>query len=235
MMTAGLEPSPEAFESWYADLMGERPQVGAHLAGVLERPELVHVAPRLAQAYQAIARSLEQDGTLYLCGNGGSMADALHISGEMLKSFKAPRPLPQALAERLRQQPEGEPLLRHLQFGLRAHVLGCNPALTSAVANDIPLAGIEYAQELVTLGRADDVLLGISTSGRARNVRLAVSVARAKGMTTIGLTGRGPNPLADTVDIAIAVPDTETYRVQELHIMLYHQLCLMLEDHFFPQ
>jgi len=162
-----------------------------------------------------------------------AIADALHISGELLKAFVLPRPVPAELVERLRQQPDGAELAQHLQTGLRAHVLGSNTALASAVANDIPMPGIGYAQELYALARPGDVFLGISTSGQARNVRLAAQVAAAMGLTTIALTGRAPNPLADRVDIPLAVAERETYRVQELHLTLYHQLCLMLEAHFF--
>ncbi|MHB0858924.1 MAG: D-sedoheptulose-7-phosphate isomerase [Anaerolineae bacterium] len=151
----------------------------------------------------------------------------------MLKSFALPRPLPAALQERLRALPHGDDLAANLQAGLRAHVLGVNPVLLSAVANDIPVSGIGYAQELNALARPGDVLLGISTSGRARNVLLAVTTAKALGLTTIGLTGRAGNALATSVDIAMCVPEVETYRVQELHLVLYHQLCLMVEAHFF--
>ncbi len=191
------------------------------------------MAPDLARAYQTIASSLERSGTLYLCGNGGSFSDALHISGELLKSFALPRPLPEPLRTRLADQPHGDELAVHLQAGLRAHVLGCNPALGSAVANDIRMDGIGYAQELMALARPGDVLLGISTSGKARSVLLAIETAHALEMATIGLTGQAPNPLANMVDIPLTVPEKETYRIQELHIALYHQLCLLLEAHFF--
>jgi len=191
------------------------------------------MAPDLARAYQTIASSLERGGTLYLCGNGGSFSDALHISGELLKSFALPRPLSEPLRTRLAGQPHGDDLAAHLQAGLRAHVLGCNPALGSAVANDIRMDGIGYAQELMALARPGDVLLGISTSGKARSVLLAIETAHALEMATIGLTGQAPNPLANMVDIPLTVPERETYRIQELHIALYHQLCLLLEAHFF--
>jgi len=220
-------------EDWQTYLDADNPRVGAFYRALLTRQSLLTVAPALAGAYRAIANSLAAGGTLYLCGNGGSFSDALHVSGEMLKSFARPRPLPESVRQRLLAEPEGSALVASLQAGLRAHVLGLNPTLASAVANDLPMVGIGYAQELLALARSGDVLLGISTSGKARNVLLAVSVARALGLTTIGLTGQGPNPLADKGDISIAVPERETYRVQELHEALYHQLCLMLEARFF--
>ena len=225
--------TPKTVEGWLVELRETHPSVGALYQDVLESEELAPVAKEIAEAYSAISTSMENGGTLYLCGNGGSFSDALHISGELLKSFARPRPLPADLAARLRAQPDGKDLATHLQAGLRAHVLGANPALASAVANDIPIAGIGYAQELCALGRPGDVLLGISTSGRARNVNLAVSTARALDMTTIGLTGRADNPLSKNVDISLCVGKGETYRAQEVHLALYHQLCLMLEAHFF--
>lgn len=228
-----LLAAPVSVEDWQAYLEADNPRVGALYRALLARESLLAAAPALAGAYRAIASSLASGGTLYLCGNGGSFSDALHISGEMLKSFVRPRPLPELVRQRLLAEPEGSALVASLQAGLRAHVLGLNPALASAVANDLPMAGIGYAQELLALASTGDALLGISTSGKARNVLLAVSVARTLGLTTIGLTGQGPNPLADRVDISIAVPERETYRVQELHEALYHQLCLMLEARFF--
>jgi D-sedoheptulose 7-phosphate isomerase len=232
-MTENAHPTPDEFDGWLLQLRAERPAVGALWDTILSQPALRGLAWALAQAYEVIAAALARDGTLYLCGNGGSYCDALHISGELLKAFVLPRPVSADLAERLKAQPDGAELAQHLQTGLRAHVLGGNTALASAVANDIPMPGIGYAQELYALARPGDVFLGISTSGKARNVRLAAQVAAAMGLTTIALTGRAPNPLADIVDIALAVPERETYRVQELHLALYHQLCLMLEARFF--
>ncbi len=232
-----LDPDrPEArlsAEQWLALLEKRRPVVGHLYRSLLARPALRLIAVELAQAFTAIAESLEEGGTLYLCGNGGSFSDALHISGELLKAFVLPRPLPEPLRSALRAQPHGAELAEHLQAGLRAHVLGCNPTLASAVANDIPVDGIGYAQELCALARPGDVFLGISTSGGARNVLLATKVAKALGLVTIGLTGRERSPLAQLVDISLCVAENETYRAQEIHLALYHQLCLMLEAYFF--
>lgn len=221
---------------WRATLRAERPAVAAHYQAVLDHAALAGIADQVGRAYEVTAGALATGGTLYLCGNGGSMADALHISGELLKAFARRRPLPAALAQALRRERYGEALAAHLQAGLRAHVLGANPILASAVANDIPVPGIGYAQELAALARPGDVFLGISTSGQATNVLMALSVARALGLATIGLTGsaRADNPLASGVDVPLVVPGTETATVQEQHIALYHQLCLMLEAHFFP-
>ena len=192
-------------------------------------PELEAIRIDLVRAYGELVRCFRTGGTLYLCGNGGSMADALHISGELLKSYAHPRPLPRALARDLASQPDGELLLRNLEGGLRAVVLGANIALASAVSNDRPDRDVGLAQELAALARPGDVLLAISTSGNARNVAYAVQVARACGATVVGLTGAGGGRLAGLADIAVRVPAERTDRIQELHVLCYHALCEMLE------
>lgn len=205
------------------------------LRDLATHPTLGSLSPVLESAYRAIAAALEDGGTLYLGGNGGSLSDALHISGKLLKAFALPRSLPAALQARLRATREGADLATHLQAGLRAHVLGINPALSSAVANDIRLADVGLAQELVALGRAGDVLLAISTSGRAHNLINAATVARAMDMTVISLTGAADSPLAALADIALRAPASQTHLVQELHLIIYHRLCLLLEAHFFGE
>jgi D-sedoheptulose 7-phosphate isomerase len=187
------------------------------------------------RAFQQLVLSFNTAGTLFLCGNGGSMADTLHISGELTKSFRLPRPLPPALRERLGALPGGGELAQHLQRGLRVVVLGINLALSSAVLNDNPLPSAGFAQELLALARPGDVLLGISTSGRARNVLNAAITARALGVAVISLTGQTGGPLAEQADIAVRAPAQETAAVQELHIRLYHALCSMLEEHYFGE
>jgi len=203
---------------------------GAILDDLMSRhPELDAIAGDLARAFRELVRCYKAGGTLYLCGNGGSMADALHISGELLKSYAHARPLPEGLKRRLRDQPDGELLIRNLEGGLRAVVLGANPSLASAVANDRPDRDVALGQELLALAHPGDVLLGISTSGNARNVAYAAQTARAVGVTTIGLTGSSGGRLAELADIAIRVPAQRTDRVQEQHVLCYHSLCEMLE------
>jgi len=187
----------------------------------------------LSTVYQELSRCFAAGGTLFLCGNGGSMADVLHISGELLKSYARRRPLPERLRDKLTAQPDGELLTRNLEPGLRAVVLGANTILSSAVANDMPDRDVGYAQELLALARPGDVLLGISTSGNARNVVYAAQVARALSLTVIAFTGESGGRLAELADIALRVPATRTDRVQELHIQCYHALCEMLENDFF--
>jgi D-sedoheptulose 7-phosphate isomerase len=195
---------------------------------------LAEAAPALLDAFEAISRAQAAGGCLYLCGNGGSMADAVHISAEMLKSYTLPRPLDEALRARLvAAGPDGALLGDALERGLRATVLGLNHSLSSALENDVATPAVGYAQELLVMGRQGDVLLGISTSGNARNVCYAAQVARSLELTVVSLTGAGGGRLASLADISIRAPATETDRVQELHVPLYHCLCEMLEIRFF--
>ena len=203
-------------------------------AMVDRHPALQTAAGDLNAAYQAIADALARDGCLYLCGNGGSMSDALHISGEMLKSYTLPRPLEPTMKDRLAKAGANGDMLGHvLERGLRAVVLGLNHSLSSALENDVAAPAIGYAQELLVMGRAGDVMLGISTSGNARNVCYAAQIARALDMKVVSLTGEGGGRLAPLADVAIRAPATQTDRIQELHVHLYHCLCEMLEIHFF--
>jgi len=214
---------------------GLRPDLARVLTDFLaRRPDLQPVGSDLLQAYRALAQCLDAGGTIFLCGNGGSFADALHISGELLKSYERPRPLPDALVQRLKEQPGGERLAAHLQSGLRAVVLGANVALASAVQNDFSEDRLGLAQELLALARPGDSLLGLSTSGNAENVLQAVLTARALGLPVIVLTGQSGGRLAPLADVAIRVPAQGARPVQELHQPVYHALCSLLEMHFFP-
>lgn len=163
-------------------------------------------------------------GTLLLCGNGGSAADADHWAGELLKGFASRRPL--AAAERARLP---EPLAAKLQSGIRAIPLCGFPALTSAFANDVD-PDLTFAQLVHTLGRPGDVLIGLSTSGDSKNVLHAATAARARSMKVLGMTGQGGGALKGLSDIWIGVPARSTPAVQELHLPIYHGLSLMLEE-----
>lgn len=209
-------------------------------------PELEGTRAAMLAAAGALIGCWRAGGTLYLCGNGGSHADALHIAGELVKSFEGGRPLPPALAAALRAGPYGEELAAQLQAGLRAVTLGANGAVATAIANDIPLPAGAAAQELLALGRPGDVLLALSTSGASRSTLLAAAVARAVGMTTIALVGLGRTAgagagagavggeLAGLADVAVVAPATRTADVQGWHVRLYHCLCGMVEAELFP-
>ncbi|MFA5203463.1 MAG: SIS domain-containing protein [Lentisphaeria bacterium] len=199
------------------------------------RPELAPVRPALWAAYQAMHAALAGGGTLFTCGNGGSAADSEHIAGELLKGFLLPRRLSGEWAERLYAAgpaADADYLQARLQGGLRAVALTGHPALATAVINDNG-GDLAFAQQLMALGRPGDCLLALSTSGKARNVLLAAHTARAMGVRVVAATGAGGGPLRGQADVWLGVPEQETFKVQELHLPVYHAWCAMLEAAFF--
>ena len=196
---------------------------------------LKSVVNELTRAYMTITNCFQNGGKLFLCGNGGSFADSLHISGEMLKSFVRKRNLNAEDKKVFMDFLYGDQLADALEYGFPVIVLGLNHSLKTAVENDIWLPNIAFAQELFALGRKEDVLLGISTSGNAQNVTYAVTTAKAIGMKTIGLTGETGGELAKSVGIAIKAPHPKTNRIQEFHQRIYHTLCEMVEAHYFQE
>ncbi len=202
---------------------------------LLRRPDLEGCAPSLLPLHTAIVTSYDGGGKLLICGNGGSCADALHIAGELCKCFERKRPLDDAIKQKLRGLPLGDELAEHLEAGLPAIPLGANPALKSAIENDSPVRDIAYAQEVCALGKTGDVLLAISTSGNAANCLMALSAAKALGLTTASLTGPHGGRMALGADLAIRAPGDSTKTVQEAHLALYHTLCAMVEAHYFPE
>lgn len=210
------------------------PDIVAIIVDFMDRnPELNTVVNPLIQSYMLIVNCFDNGGRLFLCGNGGSFADSLHISGEMLKSFQRNRKLKPEDRERFLDLPDGKILADALEYGLPAIVLGLNHSLKSAIENDVAVPYISFAQELFALGNENDLLMGISTSGNAQNVLYAMTTAKAIGMKTIGLTGQAGGKLAQVADIPIQVPAKATHHVQELHLQVYHTLCAIIEAHYF--
>ncbi len=203
---------------------------------LIERyPALSACENEIRRAADAIITSYEGHGKLLLCGNGGSCADCDHIVGELMKGFLKKRPINDFEKKKLNERyPLKNDVLERLQCGLPAISLPSINALNSAFNNDVDPT-LTYAQSTFALGREGDVMLAISTSGNAINVCAAAEVARAIGMTVISLTGQSGGRLAAIADIAIRVPETETYRVQELHLPVYHALCADVEQHFFKK
>lgn len=200
-----------------------------HLNRLLERyPALEPCAADILRAYEAVAEIWAGGGKLLLCGNGGSAADAEHIMGELMKGFGHKRSLAQEHVDRV-----GTEAAAHLQGALPAISLVSFTSLNTAWLNDCEPDWI-YAQLVYGLGRPGDALLGISTSGNAKNVRHAMQLARRLGLRTLGLTGESGGWLAQDAEIAIRVPCTRTPDIQELHLPVYHTLCLMWEERFFP-
>ena len=202
---------------------------------MIERyPILSPCRDSICAAYGIMEEAYAADHKLLIAGNGGSAADAEHIAGELMKRFRTPRPVPAGFAEKLKavDPVRGAELARNLERGLMAVPLVTHEALTTAYINDVDGLGV-FAQQLYGFGRPGDVFLGISTSGNSKNIISATVVARALGIRVIGLTGAGGGELADVADVAVRVPETETYRIQELHLPVYHTWCLMLEERFF--
>ena len=188
----------------------------------------------IVAAYLLLEESYENGGKLLVAGNGGSAADAEHIVGELMQGFKLPRKPEADFAEKLVEENQelGSVLAENLQGALPAIALDGHPALSTAYMNDCePL--LCFAQQVNGYGKSGDVFLGISTSGNSKNVLYAATTAHAKGMKVIGLTGAKDSKLKDMSDVCIKAPQTETYMIQELHLPIYHCLCLMLEDNFF--
>lgn len=218
-------------------MMELKENVKKHVELLCERyPALKSVENDIAGAYQLLESSYKKGGKLLVAGNGGSAADAEHIVGELMKGFKLPRRPQSAFADKLIQENGelGAVLAENLQGALPAIALDGHPALSTAYMNDCePL--LCFAQQVNGYGNAGDVFLGISTSGNSKNILYAATTAHAKGMKVIGLTGAKSSKLEQMSDMCIKVPQTETYMIQELHLPVYHCLCLMLEDEFFGE
>jgi D-sedoheptulose 7-phosphate isomerase len=197
-------------------------------------PELTVCEADIVKAFEILKSCFLNGGKVLLCGNGGSAADAEHIVGELMKGFMSRRPVPQAMRNRLEPfGEEGKYIADNLQGALPAVSLVSHSALITAIANDVS-ADMVFAQQVYGLGKKDDVLIGISTSGNSMNVVRALQVARVQGLYTIGLTGRG-GTMSTLCDAAIRVPFDNTPDVQERHLPIYHALCMMLEEALFSQ
>ena len=199
-------------------------------------PVLSSAKEDIAAAYEAMKDCYDHGGKLLIAGNGGSCADADHIVGELMKEFKKRRPIDEKLREALvKADPaEGNVLADKLGYSLMALSLSNQQTLNTAFSNDVDGDYI-YAQQILGYGRKGDVYLAISTSGNSRNILHAVPVAKALGITVVGLTGRTGGKLKAKADITICAPEDETYKVQELHLPIYHALCMMLEETYFSE
>lgn len=204
------------------------------LSELTERyPALKQCKEDILAAYLILEEAYESGKKLLVCGNGGSAADSEHIVGELMKKFKKPRGIKKEVYDTLANYgEEGKRLQRTLEGTLRAVSLTSHLSLTTAFANDREPAAC-FAQQLYGLADAGDALIAISTSGNSENCVLAAVTAKASGMKTIALTGAKESKLSALCEAAIRVPETETFKVQELHLPVYHCLCAMLEEEFF--
>jgi len=222
---------------YWNELMPLKPfslQVGEEL--LLRYPALAPLSSPIVRAVEIICDSHRAGGRLLVCGNGGSAADAEHIVGELVKGFVLRRAIGPKDRERLQQSgcDDWREIAEKLQGGVAAMSLTGPSALTTAIANDVA-AEMVFAQQVYVHGRQGDVLLGLSSSGNSKNVLAALKVARAFGLTTLGLTGSQPSRMGGLCDVIIPVPATETFKIQELHLPIYHAICLMIERELFSE
>jgi phosphoheptose isomerase len=197
-------------------------------------PQLLAVKDEIQNAADALIKCYQGGGKVLLCGNGGSCSDSDHIVGELMKGFENKRRIGEPLKKQLSEiaGERGDYLAGKLQQGLPAISLTAHTALITAVANDTD-ADLIFAQQVVGYGNAGDIIIGISSSGNSQNVIDALITAKAKEMIVIGLTGETGGKMKPFCDILINVPGRRTAFVQELHLPVYHVLCLMVENYFF--
>ena len=198
-------------------------------------PSLAACREEILAAYDLIRGTYQDGGQMLVAGNGGSAADAEHIVGELMKSFLFNREIdPDVKAKVTRYGEEGAVLAGKLEGALPAVPLTSMPALTTAITNDAD-ATIDFAQKLYGYGRKGDVFLGITTSGNSKNIIYAMMVAKAKGIRTVALTGGTGGKCKGLADVTIVVPERETFKIQELHLPVYHAICAMLEADLFEE
>ena len=203
---------------------------------VARRTELGSAAPALRELVAETVKSLRSGGTFFVAGNGGSGADSDHICGELLKGFMQKRTLSEADKAKFSESfgARGAEIAGKLQGGLRAVSLLSHPAFCTAFMNDVD-AELVYAQQLWALAKKGDVFLGISTGGGAKNVMAALMAAKVIGVKSFLLTGNKHGACEKYADVVIAVDESETYLIQELHLPLYHAFCASVEAEMFPE
>lgn len=205
------------------------------LSELIERyPSLSVCKEDIFKAYELMRVAFTSGGKLLVAGNGGSAADSEHIVGELMKGFVKKRELSENDKKAIEavNSEYAKSLNENLQGALPAIALTGHPALSTAYLNDVD-GTLGFAQQVYGYGNKQDVFLGITTSGNSQNILYAMTVAKAKGMKTIALTGRDGGKVKELADACIVVPEKETFKIQELHLPIYHALCLMLEDTFF--
>lgn len=206
-----------------------------HIDLLIERyPSLAECKEDIIKAYDLLETTYANNRKLLVCGNGGSASDSEHIVGELMKEFKLKRKVYAEQADALKKidTEMGATLAQHLQGALPAITLTAHSSLTTAFMNDSEPV-LVFAQQVNGYGKEGDCFLGISTSGNSMNVLYAAVTAKSRGLKVIGLTGHNESKLSKLADVCIRVPETETYKIQELHLPVYHALCMMLEEHFF--
>ena len=203
---------------------------------IVNHPMLESCRPKIMQAFLLLQRCYSKGGKVLVCGNGGSAADSEHIVGELMKGFLLKRKISSVNIERFKATFPDDWVYfsNNLQGALPAISLVSQISISTAFINDMS-ADMVYAQQVYGYAKKEDVLIGISTSGHSKNIVNAIKVAKALGVGTIGLTGESGGVMNEHCDVIITVPETETYRIQELHLPVYHTLCAMIEADFFGE
>ncbi len=205
------------------------------LVELFERyPELSVCAADIEKGIELMCQTYYSNGKILVCGNGGSCADSEHIVGELMKSFVLARRMPETDKEKFENLlgEEAEDFYKYLQRGVPAFSLCSQSGVMTAYNNDVN-SDMVYAQLLYASGKSEDLFIGISTSGNSKNVVNAVKTAKAMGIKSLCLTGQKECLLDKFADCVIKVPETETYKIQELHLPVYHCLCLETEKRLF--
>ena len=197
-------------------------------------PTLSPISEKIERAKDILCRAAEQGGKILVCGNGGSSADADHIVGELMKGFLLKREMPPSDKEKFKAAlgDDATPFVEKLQQGIPAISLSAQTAISSAFINDVD-PDLIYAQMVYCYGESGDVLIAISTSGNSKNVVNALLCAKALDIATIALTGKKESRLSENADCTIMVPEEETFKIQELHLPIYHYLCASIENYLF--
>lgn len=197
-------------------------------------PTLESCRAEIEKAADMMLATYQNGGKILVCGNGGSCADSDHIVGELMKGFLLLRKMNDEQQATFRKAlgEDAENLIEKLQCGIPAISLPAQSAVLSAFANDVD-AELMYAQLVFGYAKEHDLLIGLSTSGNSKNVVAAAKVAKAMGIATLALTGERESMLSALCDCTVRVPETETFKVQELHLPVYHYLCATLEARLF--
>lgn len=197
-------------------------------------PNLVNIKNNILASCDIVKTCITNGNKILVCGNGGSAADSEHIVGELMKGFRLPRKINSRFINKLETIcPKTYAYIsENLQETIPAISLVSEIGLGTAFAND-NASDLVFAQQVYGYGKPGDVLLGISTSGNSKNVIYAAQVAQAKGMKIVSLIGNDGGYLKDWSDKSIIVSEKETYKIQELHLPIYHAICAAVEEELF--
>lgn len=205
-----------------------------HIDELVNRyPSLKSCKAEIENATRAFIEVYKKGGKLLICGNGGSASDAQHIVGELMKAFCKKRKISAEIEQNLKKNPLfDDELIANLEGSLPAISLNSETSLMTATMND-RVSELVYAQQVLGYAKENDALLCISTSGNSKNVVNAASVAKAMGINVVSLTGAKDSKLSELSDVTIKAPEVETFKIQELHLPIYHAICLEIEEYFF--